>query len=256
MSAPALARGRTGRRYVWPPNTDTHDLVVPSVTTILNNLAKPALVNWAAKEVATYAVENVLSWESLPVADAVDLLKRAPYRNMTKRGDIGTAVHAAIEATASEVDAPVVDPDLLPYVAGAVRFLADHIDEVVHLEATCFNTTWEYAGTTDAIVRLKDGRTAVVDWKTSKAIYPETALQLQAYAACDFLGWPDGTSEPMPKTDVGIVVHLPGDATYTAKEVEFSDRLFRTFGALRTLQAWKDSYEADVFTKVHKGGGE
>lgn len=252
MTAPALSRGRNGRRYVWPP-TD-HELVVPSVTTILGNLAKPALVNWAAKEVATYAVENLTSWEGLTPSDAVDLLKRAPYRNMTNRGEIGTAVHAAIEATASEEDAPTVDADLLPYVSGATRFLNDLVAEIVHLEVTCFNETWEYAGTADAILKLKDGRLAIADWKTSKAIYPEVALQLQAYAACEFIGWPDGRSEPMPAVDVGIVVHLPGDATYKAKEVEFSDRLFKTFGALRTLQAWKDSFESTVFTAEHQGG--
>lgn len=254
MTAPALARGKTGRRYVWPPNTDTPELVVPSVTTILGNLNKPALVNWAAKEVASYAVDNLPAWEALPPDDAIDLLKRAPYRNMSKKGDIGTAVHAAIEATASEETAPVIDPDLLPYVAGAIQFFEDMVDEVVHLEVTIFNRAWQYAGTTDAILKLKDGRLVIADWKTSNRIYPETALQLQAYAAGEFIGWPDGRSEPLPDVEVGLVVHLPGDATYTAKEVVFSERLFKTFGALRTLQAWKDSFEADVFVAEHKGG--
>lgn len=254
MSGPALARGKNGRRYVWPPNTDTPELTVPSVTTILGNMSKPALVNWAAKEVASYAVENLPAWETLPPDDAIDLLKRAPYRNMTRKGDIGSAVHAAIEATAGEEKAPVIDPDLLPYVAGAVQFLEEMVDEIIHLEVTIFNRTWQYAGTTDAILKLKDGRTAIADWKTSKAIYPEVALQLQAYAAGEFIGRADGTSVDLPTIDLGMAVHLPGDATYTAKEVPLSDRLFKTFGALRTLQMWKDSFEADCFSAVHKGG--
>jgi len=249
---PALARGKTGRRYVWPPGTDKPELVVPSVTTILGNMNKPALVNWAAKEVATYAVDNIPSWENLPPGDAVDLLKRAPYRNMTRKGDIGTAVHAAVEATASEGDAPTIDPDLLPYVAGAIQFFEDMVETVLFLEVTIFNRTFEYAGTTDAILILKDGRTAMTDWKTSKNIYPEVALQLQAYAAGEFIGFPDGTTKDLPKADIGLAVHLPGDTTYTAKEVPLSDRLFRTFVALRTIQSWKDNYEADCFTNVHK----
>jgi len=255
MSGPALARGKTGRRYVWPPNTDKPELVVPSVTTIIGNMNKPALPNWAAKEVATYAVENMLAWENLPPKDAIDLLKRAPYRNMTRKGDIGTAVHAAIEATASEHDAPPIDPDLLPYVAGAVQFLDDLVETVVHLEVTVFNRTWEYAGTTDAILILKDGRTAITDWKTSKNIYPEVALQLQAYASGEFIAHADGTQQPLPPIDVGLAVHLPGNTTYAAKEVPLSDRLFKTFAALRTLQAWKDNYEKDCFSTVHKGKG-
>lgn len=254
MPAPALTRGRGGRRYVWPPNTDQPELVVPSVTTILGQLAKPALTNWAAKEVATYAVDNLPAWENLPANDAVDLLKRAPYRNMSRKGDIGSAVHAAIEATASEDTAPTINVDLLPYVAGAVQFLEDHVDTILHLETTIFNRTWKYAGTCDAILTLKDGRTALADWKTSKNIYPEVALQLQAYAAGEFIGRADGTQLDLPNIDIGMAVHLPGDGTYTAKEVPLSDRLFKTFGALRTLQAWKDDYEADCFTTVHTGG--
>lgn len=261
MTAPALARGQYGRRYLWPPGTDKPELKVPSVTTILSQLSKPALTNWAAKEVATYAVENILAWQDLPADSAIDLLKRAPYRNMTKKGDIGTAVHTAIDSWIG--GQPVVeDLDLLPYVGGALAFMEDHVEKVIHSEVTIFNRTYKYAGTTDLLAELKDpsplgleahGATAIVDWKSGKAIYPEAALQLVGYAYGEFIGTLEGEELQLPKIQLGVIVHLPGDGTYTAKPVTLTPRLWRTFLALRTVQLWKDDFEADALGKSHKG---
>jgi len=259
VSAPTLARSRSGRRYVWPPNTDTPEMVVPSVTTILGNLNKPALPNWAAREVAKFAVENMPSWENLPPDDAVDLLKRAPYRNMRKKGDVGTAVHEAVELWMGDsIDIPdlsdkeveVDDLDLLPYIAGAVQYLNQHVHRVLHSEVTVFNREYEYAGTVDAIVKLSDGAIAVVDWKTSRGIYPEHALQLVAYANGDFIGTDAGKELKFPAITVAHVVHLPGDATFKAHPVKLTDRAFRTFCALRSIQKWRDDFEADAFEQA------
>jgi|GEM_PF-5236606 len=86
----------------WPPLLLAADPalrpLVPSVTTILSNLSKPALVNWSAREVATFAVTFHDQWVDLPDEAAIDMLKRAPYRNMSRKGEIGSAVHAAIDA--------------------------------------------------------------------------------------------------------------------------------------------------------------
>lgn len=264
MTAPKLARGKQGRRYVWPPNTDDPELVVPSVTTILNNLSKPALPNWAAKEVATFAVENIPSWENLPPDDAVDLLKRAPYRNMRKKGDIGTAVHEAVDLWMDHlldtVDLPdltdfeveIDDLDLLPYVAGAVQYLNQHVHRVLHSEVTVFNRQFQYAGTVDLVAKLRNGAIAAIDWKTSNRIYPEHALQLVAYANGEFIGTDDGQEVDFPPITEAHVVHLPGDATYKAHPVHLTSRAFKTFCALRSLQKWRDDHEADAFDEVLK----
>jgi hypothetical protein len=225
---------------------------------------KPALPNWAAKEVATFAVENIPSWENLPPDDAVDLLKRAPYRNMRKKGDIGTAVHGAVELWMDKVlegvsipdlaaeEIVVDDLDLLPYIAGAVQYLNQHVHRVIHSEVTLFNATYKYAGTADAICKLKTGEIAVVDWKTSNRVYPEHALQLVAYANAEFAGSDAGDRIDLPPITAAHVVHLPGDATYKAYPVNLTDRAFKTFAALRSLQLWKDDFEADAFGETLK----
>lgn len=255
MTAPALARGKTGRRYVWPPGTDKPELVVPSVTTILGHLDKPALVNAAAKEVARFAVDHILTWQDLPPDDAFDLLKRAPSRVWGVKRDLGSAVHKAIETVLEtwDGDEVVVDNiDLLPYVGAAVLFLQERVTKLLHVEATIYNRTYKYAGTCDAIVELTDGRVAIVDWK-SGGVWPESALQIGAYASGEFIGHDDGTSEDLPEIDLGIVVHLPGDGSYKAREIELTPILWKTFIACRTIQRFKDDFEADVFGKTLKG---
>jgi len=264
--APSLARGKTGRRYIWPPGVDEPELVVPSVTTILNNMNKPALPNWAAKQVATYAVEHLSAWEDLPVNDAIDLLKRAPYRNMSSAGDRGTKVHEAVEAWINgdnEPTAPVIDDlDLLPYVAGAIQYMNDHVERVWYAEPQLFNRTYQYAGSADLIAELNTNKTAIIDWKTSKNVYAEHALQLVAYANAEFIAHEGDELSTTPKElalpeiQEAHIVHLPGNGTYKAYKVELTERAFRTFTALRTLQAWKDNYEADAYGLAFQGTAE
>lgn len=252
MSGPALARDRSGRRYMIPdPPPDGPPVECPSVTTILNNINKPALVNWAALEVAKYAVETQPSWTGLGDSEAVDLLKRAPYRNSRKKMDIGSAVHIAVDAhikqgtQAATWEPPEVpDIDLLPYIAGAVRFLDDHVRRIIGSELTFVNLTYRYAGTCDLLAITKDGPLAVIDWKTGKRLYPEVALQLAAYANNEFSVNPDGTRVKHPPITAAIAVHLDGEGGYTAQPVELDGQLFKTFVALRTLQKWKDTRES------------
>lgn len=259
MTGPALARSRGGRRYVWPPNTDKPELVVPSVTTILNHLAKPALVKAAAKEVANFAVDQLLAWEKLPSPAALALLKGTPDRVWDVKKQLGSDVHKAVEQALDGWDIVDTDKvididniDLLPWVGAAITFMQDQVSKLLFTEITVFNRTYKYAGTCDAIVTLNDGRTAIVDWK-SGSIWPEASLQLSAYANAEFIGHDDGTPEDLPEFDLGIVVHLPGDGTYKAYEVELSPVLWKTFIACRTIQRFKDDFEDDVFGKTTKG---
>lgn len=260
MANPSLTRNKTGRRYVWPPNTPDPELVVPSVTTILNNLNKPALPAWAAKKVAEFAHDHLSSWGDLPREAAIDLLKRSPYRDMSGKGDVGTAVHEAVDnwirANLDGTEWELDDIDLLPYVAGVHRFLSDHVHRVLHSEVTLFNRKYEYAGTADAICKLEDGRVAIVDWKTSKNVYPEHALQIVAYANSDFIGSDDGQEIDFPPIDIGYVIHLAGDANYKAYPVELTARAFKTFCALRSVQLWMDDYKDDALGQAVTGSDE
>ncbi len=254
MTAPALARNRSGRRYMIPdPAPDGPTVECPSVATILANINKPALVNWAALEVAKYAFTERDVWHQLEEQAAVDLLKRAPYRNSRKKMDLGSAVHLAIDTwikagTPDTVTNPteLEDLDLLPYIAGAIRFLDDHVGRVIRSEVTFVNLTYRYAGTCDLVAKLKDGAIAVIDWKSGKRLYPEVALQLSAYGHAEFAVNPDGSRFNLAPITTAVGVHLDGEGGYTALPVDLTDQLFKTFIALRTVQKYRDTLEDSV----------
>ncbi len=84
-----------------------------------------------------------------------------------KAGDIGTSIHAQIEARLTK-DGQLPWPHLT------------HI-KVVEQEISLVSETYRYGGTLDAIGVDNLGRYVLLDWKTSKGIYKEYQLQLAAY---------------------------------------------------------------------------
>ena len=235
MTAPALSRTTRGggRVYVWG------DREYPSVTTILGaTVPKPALVGWAAKATAEWAVDHHAEWRDLTDRRAtVDLLKGAPFRDRDNAADVGTAVHAYAEATAKG-HASFIPPEVEPFVAGFERFVCDWRPEYLETEATVFGDG--YAGTLDAIARI-DGQVVLLATKTTRSgVYPEVALQLAAYWSADFIGRNDGaTEDPMPEMYAAMVLHLRPEG-YRLVPVRVDDhthrqwrRLVETFEYLR-----------------------
>jgi len=52
--------------------------------------------------------------------------------------------------------------------------------ETIAIETTIFNDEYNYAGTIDYICKI-DGQIWIVDWKSSKYIYPSSEIQVSAY---------------------------------------------------------------------------
>ena len=190
-TAPPLSRtvGR-GRVYIHPETGAEH----ASVTTLLNIIANEALTNWAAKRVAEYAADNLDTISSLDRDAAVDVMKRAPWRDSHRAADVGTAVHASIQAQLEGAPQPV-EVDDVDGVAAAVEFLETLHPVRVTPEVTLFGQIGEvaWAGTCDALVRTETGLT-VVDWKNTlnpdhRGPYVEAAMQVAAYASADSVAW-------------------------------------------------------------------
>lgn len=209
-----------------------------SVTTIIGGgLPKPALVYWAANEVAAFACDNLESLASLLESAGreatYDMLKRTPWRKKEKAGDLGTLIHQWIEAHRLGKPMPACPPEVQPYLRAFEQFVRDFSPVYEATEASVYNRTQSYAGTLDAIVSLtlplheSLGR-YVLDAKSGKGIYPEVGLQLAAYRNAEFIGLPDGSEVPMPETDGGLALHLtPGG--YRLIEVRSDEPIFRAF---------------------------
>lgn len=188
---------------------------IPGVTTLLGKgLPKPALPYWSAKCVAEFVVdepEQVDQLRSLGRGPAVAALKAIPWQARDEAAVRGTAVHAHAEdlVHGREIDVP---DHLVAHVEGYARWLDDFQVEALYTEHPVANRKWFYAGTFDAVVKFGRGpwagRTVLADWKTSKAVYGETALQTAAYARADFLAPDPDTEVPMPAVDATGVLHI------------------------------------------------
>jgi len=227
MTTPALAenvKGK-GRHYRHPVTGE----LVPSVTNIIGVLNKPALPRWAAKVVAEQAVAMRDSLPKLDEAEAIDLLKSSPWRSSKRASDRGTTIHSYLEARMQGLDPQEISGEAARYRKAADAWLSDWEPEPVAVELTVFGP--DYAGTGDLWCRPKGGGICLVDYKTSKAIYPEAALQLAALAHATLD--PDGNTPP--KVDAAWVVRI-GEDGYEAKRVADLDYNYAAFRAC--LQAW------------------
>lgn len=137
----------------------------PSVTTILSIVNKPQLDIWRGK-----------------------LGNEEADRLMNEAGDIGTAVHDGIHA----MNMGGLPDDPLPLVSEILHTYANwaqaNIEEILHVEEPVYSHRNRFAGTPDLICRMNgDERLCLIDFKTSKGIWPEMELQLAGYsiAVCE-----------------------------------------------------------------------
>ena len=226
------------REYVWPPTGEKF----VSVTTAIGVIDKPALRSWVGRMVAQYAVDNLSQIQAIADKDpegAVDLLKGAPWRRRDKAANIGSSVHAAVEALIKGQPMPPWPDEVAPFMTQFMAFVAAFQPQFEASEATVYSREHGYAGTLDSIasiaVALIGGR-YLLDVKTGSGVYPEAALQMSAYARAEFIGLPDGSEAPVPAIDAAAVLHLRPDS-FELIPVRIDAEIFATF--LNALELFK-----------------
>lgn len=270
MSDPENTRHTSrGRIYEDPRTGET----AWSVTTIIDSgVPKRALIYWAANEVAEAAVANHRIVSAMvdavrilraddkrlkgivsdpdAVEGAIDWLKKAPWRKKERKANIGSAVHAWIEAhTLGRPLDPEQDPAIAPYMPGWQAFLDTYQPEFLATEMSVWNVTESYAGTLDWIARIQTPagpRVVIGDAKSGKDVYADVALQLNAYARAEFAVLKDGTRAPLPAIDGAVVLHLRDDGTSKLVPVELSDRVFKAFLYAREVMRWSEDISKGV----------
>lgn len=231
----AVPIGPDGQRGYRHPETGE---LVPSVTTILRVIDKPALVGWAARETAGAAWDQRFALQRINEREsAVDLLKNARFRSMNRAALKGTTVHRVAEALERDEALPEFSEEEAAYVDSFVAFVTAFRPRFVHVEGTVFSDAFEYAGTFDFVAEI-DGYLVLGDHKTGKDVYPEVALQLAALRYADRI-WNRETGElsPMPKVAGAIAVHLRPDG-FRVVEVRADRVAFEAFVAARLLWPW------------------
>jgi len=227
-----MARRKDSKRGRWY-EVDAPDgpVELPSVTNIEGAVAKPALMNWAAKveremviQAAADFYEDTIktppmsrSAYTMSLTERIGKL-RQHQREMEKAQSIGTEAHSLIEwhlhrRMNAEVgpEPKVSEPALWAYMAWddwqrSVDLLP------LHVENTVWSLEYGYAGTMDLHCMIR-GVETVCDWKSGKQVYlTEAGMQNAAYRhALREMGHGD------PKQ--GLIVRLPKVTTDPEFEV-------------------------------------
>jgi hypothetical protein len=272
VSQPRQARRSSSRFYTW------RDANYFGVTSIIDGgIPKHALKAWGIKMVAEGVIRNRRVLDALlaecetpdqcsKVADAIDLcvkcnatvrfLKDLPYAHTQRAQDIGTEVHAAIEAYTLNRPMPPWALAIAPRMRQFERFLAEWSPTFELAEASIFSRRFSYAGTLDAIGTLPLERitplvAGILDWPTSgdrvrllwdykssqRGIWPEVALQLAAYRYADFIGLVDGSEAPVPAVDGAMAINLTNE-TYRLVPVLADEHIWKVFLHARSILQW------------------
>lgn len=161
-------------------SVDGKDVMMPGVTTVLKVLGKPALVPWAAKCAAKAFGEKIKKEGRLPndskeLEDWIKEASKAPTKERNAAGENGTNIHKSIDEylsgkPSSEPINHFVDWERAckwTFVAGDTP-----VASVKHL----------YGGRLDSLFRDEQDRLVLVDFKTSKGVYPDHLIQVGAYS--------------------------------------------------------------------------
>jgi hypothetical protein len=221
--------GHGGSGYKHPVTGE----VVPGVTTVLKQLAKPGIAQWAVDNTAAYAVANVDGllnrtqeqgygflrwyWKRDPIAG--DLTDIRNYSNgvLNDAAELGTLLHdwvAAEHGACPYPDVTFASEFFWEMVEEWNAFTAKHTIKPIHSEVTLWNKELGYAGTADGIWDI-DGRTVLIDLKTSRSTWDEHWMQLVALAECETMltevngEW---VESEVPKYDNLALIHIrPSD---------------------------------------------
>jgi hypothetical protein len=248
--------GQRGGRYYVGPEGQRLD----SVTNLLSVINKPALIPWAAKverELVIEAAANLYLDAPTTTKMTRDAFVRtlgqrigaekAHQRIAKKATDIGGQAHALIEWNIRKElgqkpgAEPKVDRNAGTAFAAFASWWKGAGYKPVRVEQMIFHPGKLYAGTLDLLATDAKDRLGIVDFKTSKAIYPEYLLQVSAYAeAVNAMGhgpvewaviarFPKGELEPPfnPERDI--------------HEVTLTPELFETFCNAQVLHQWLES---------------
>jgi hypothetical protein len=217
----------------------------PGVTSVIKALDKPALIEWAKRETARCAIDNYdfvadLVQRGGPEA-AKAWLARIPDFQRDTAADVGSRIHALAEQISRGNSVSFTD-DERPFVNAYGRFLDDYQPEFKSLERMVFSEKHGYGGTFDSIAVIA-GQTYLIDTKTSKSVYEETAMQLAALAHGDWCGLPgDPKKYRIPRIDRYAVLHIRPDQYargYRLVEFRVTDADFDAFLACLRLTNWR-----------------
>ena len=242
MSGPRWADDINFTRWYHHPIKQNGAYVYASVSRVAK-MADPGgwRIPWAAKVTAEKAVESLATLQTMKPDEAVDWLKKEPFKKRDAGGAKGTQAHEAMEAILA---GQPVQADT-PWIAAGRRFVEDYQPEPEAVERTLFCDSLLTAGTTDfegRLVKRPDLRRVMIDWKTALDVHTDMLVQLAAYAMTSEYALDDnGNEEPFQQPDTCLIVLLGANGLYKVHQMPKEPRLVRAFKACLELVRFSDA---------------
>ena len=130
-----------------------------SVTEVLKVINKGGLVSWANKQ-------------GLKGVDTAKALEAA--------ASVGTETHAMIEAHLKGEKQKPASPKAMVCFRKYLDWHEKNKPQLIASEIALVSERYQYGGCLDALLSI-NGRTCLMDWKTSKRPYPDHGYQIAAY---------------------------------------------------------------------------
>ena len=168
-------------RYRYKVNGETKR----GVTTLISaRFGKAPLMLWAKKLPLT-ALEWQLESEGKSkdyIYNFIDNLKKKISELEIKDATTGTLMHSYCEdyINGKKVVPPTTEP-LITMFNKFTKWWDNRGYTVLATEQTCYSEELDVCGTFDAVVKDKNGKTILLDFKTSKDFYPDQPIQIATY---------------------------------------------------------------------------
>jgi len=169
------------KRYRYKVNGETKR----GVTTLISaRFGKNGLMGWAKKLPIT-ALEWQLESEGKSkdyIFNFVSNLQKKVAELEIKDANTGTLMHSYCEdyINGKKVVPPTTEP-LITMFGKFTKWWDSKGYKVLATEQTCYSQDLDVCGTFDVIVKDKKGKTILLDFKTSKAFYPDQPIQIATY---------------------------------------------------------------------------
>ena len=202
----ARSKGRS-RWYETTGDPRTDGLRLPTVTSVLGVIAKPALIPWSNKQ-GRLAVADALTpyvGEILTAAMLQDAMERAgkrPEETRNEAAERGTMGHAVVQALIEGRWDPFA-ADWNPTERAFLSWTTESKFRTAYSEEAVYSPSLLYGGTVD-LAGWHDEEFWLYDLKFGAAVYPEHYYQLAAYAQA----WNETHRERVGNL---AILHMEGD---------------------------------------------
>lgn len=246
MTAPDMSVTTDSGRFYHKPGSQH---LVPSITNVINKLAKPGIAYWGYKQCGLYVAEELDALMALKDRSAiVDLVKNAPRRSTDKSSNRGDTVHDWIDRRVRTGGKEPTDEQISAHEDASARNMWRHflaLEEAYKIEWVLSETTvWSdqyggYAGTIDWMAKVL-GFMTLGDTKTGNNIYPSVGMQLAAAFYADYAFDDNGNQFELPKAERFAALHLRPQGA-RLNPIENMEENFKSFVGLRAAFEWEEN---------------